>query len=82
MIVFHLSRVGISELLKSDGVQSDLNERAERVAQTARGIVSGRGEVETLVSPTPNRARAEIFSPLWVESKDRALGIALDSARD
>lgn len=77
-----LNSAGVRELLLSDEIQRDLDARAERVRAAAQGALEGLGDAEAQVNPTPNRGRAEVFSPLWAESAFRILGTALDAARD
>lgn len=87
-----INRQGIADLLASAGVQSDLDARAARVAQTAtsRGITvsDGSGEIALPIASYPaedaTRARALVVAEhaagLAVESKHRLLVSSLDAA--
>lgn len=74
-----LFRKGVVELLKSSEILSDLEARANRVANSA-----GEGfEVDSEVGA--RRARASVrtvtFDAMKAEAEDRALTRALDAAR-
>lgn len=91
-----LDRGGISDLLASSGVQSDLAARAANVAQVAssRGIrvedvTGGAGEVALPINvvDASNSKRARLLvvadhpAGLAVEAKHRLLVSSLDAAR-
>lgn len=74
-----LNRRGMAALLKSDGVQADLERRAQRIAETA-----GEGhEAGSRIGKT--RARASVitatFDAMYREAVDRNLSRAFDAGR-
>lgn len=86
-----LDRRGMRELLRSAGVQRELDRRAERVAETARSLApveSGdyRDSIHAEPDPTSERARAKVVADDYkahiLEAKHRTLGRALDGAGD
>jgi hypothetical protein len=86
-----LDHRGMRELLTSRGVQNDLDERAERVAEVARSLApvdkgDYRNSIESVPDPTPRRARAKVQATDWkahiLEAEHRVLGRALDAAGD
>lgn len=91
-----LDKSGISDLLASSGVQSDLAARAARIAQVAssRGIrvgdtTGGAGEIALPINvvDASNSTRARVLivadhpAGLAVEAKHRLLVSSLDAAR-
>jgi len=92
-VLIELDRDGVKALLASDDVQRVLDEKAEAVANAARGRgikVSGTpGEVDlpvvTVKAGNAKRARALVSidhpSGLAVEAKHRLLVGSLDAAR-
>ena len=88
-----LDRAGVGELLRSDAVQAMLDDKADRVADAARGRgiqVEGKpGDVPlpivTRRARTATRAKSTVViehpSGLAVEAKHRLLVGSLDAAR-
>lgn len=86
VVDFRLTSAGTKDLLRSDGVRQDLQQRAERVAQRVRGTVRGvldHGE-EGIVADSytgRNRVGATVIGvPMEEETRTRALGSAIDAA--
>jgi hypothetical protein len=88
-----LDREGMRELLKSHGVQREMNRRGDKIADRARQIAPYdsdddyhyRDHIVVQENQTPNRARAEVVAEapyaIFVESRHRTLGRAIDAAR-
>lgn len=84
---FRVRRAGLRELLKSDGVRTDLEARARRVAAAARARGDGvldHGEGGIVADSYTGRSRAGatvLGVPMDVEARDRVLGASIDAAR-
>jgi hypothetical protein len=80
---FKLNREGIRKILRSPEMEAELLRRAQRVAN-ATNLQDGEPDLEIDSSIGKNRARATVFRPggLLREADDRALGSAIDAARD
>lgn len=80
------NRAGLKELLKSPGVQADLQARADRVADVLRSSPHlahlPRWEIVSDVRVGPVRAGALVSGvPMRVELEHRIMGSAIDAAR-
>lgn len=80
---FKRNRKGFAEVLKSDGVRSLLEGKAERVRVRAQGRVGGDGvEVRADSYVGRSRAGATVWGvPMRIEMDDRVLGGAIDAAK-
>lgn len=80
---FKLNRQGIRAILRSPEMEAELLRRAKKVAE-ATVLQDGEPDLEVDSSIGKNRARATVFRPggLVREADDRALGSAMDAARD
>ncbi len=82
--VFNLSNDGMGELLLSDEMLAAMREKAEAIAEQARMLTPSEfvADIQVVDDPTPNRARVQVHGSVIAESQTRALGIAMDAARD
>lgn len=80
---FVYSSAGYIEIMKSSGVRSDLQSRAERVRAHAEAELVGE-DVQLIADTTVGRTRAGatvIGVPMRLEVERRILGRAIDAAR-
>lgn len=81
---FKLTNRGAASLLKSEGVQSDLAERARRVEDVVSSQVTDLDDWEVFSDVQIGRTRAGALIsgvPMHVEAERRILAGALDAAR-
>lgn len=78
-VVIKLNKAGMRELLRSTGVQQDMERRARQIAAAAGDGMAVESEIG------PNRARAEVrtdtFEAMHAEATSRSLSSAVDAGR-
>lgn len=81
---FKLDSAGARRILRSPGVQRDLQRRADRVKAAARAQITDLDDWEVIADTRVGRNRAGALIsgvPMRVEADRRILGSAIDAAR-
>lgn len=80
-----INRAGLREILRSPGVQRDLEQRARRIATAADAAANDPGGHRVVTEVGPNRARAAVITgtpkSMYKEATQRTLTRSIDAGR-